>query len=161
MKNIIIFATKYGCAEKAANLIKEKLEGQTLLVNIMKDAVPSLDEYDTVILGGSIYVGRIQKELTGYITANVSQLLQKCIGLFICAGSPDVAARAKELESVFPREIYEHAICKEVLGYEINFEKMNFFDRIILRMVKGDKENVSEFSKEKVESFASAMASLV
>lgn len=159
MKNIIIYTTKYGCTEKASNILKSKMGGETLLVNAMKEKVPSLDEYDNVILGGSIYIGKIQKELTSYITGNLPSLLKKRIGLFICAGAPDENARIKELETVFPKELYTHAVCKELLGFEMCFEKLKFLDRTMSRMLKGNTENSYELSEEKIESFAKAMSS--
>jgi Flavodoxin len=158
MKSIIIYSTKYGCTEKAAKLLKSKMAGETLTVNLMKEKVPPIGEYDTVILGGSIYIGRIQKELTNYINRNISELLNKKIGLFICAGSPDEGARAKELETSFPAELYGHAISKEVFGSEICFEKLGFFDKKILSMVQGSKESSYNLSEEKIESFARIMS---
>ncbi len=158
MKSMVIYATKYGCTEKAAKILQSKLEGETLIVNIMKEKVPPLDSYDIVILGGSIYMGKIQKELTNYITGNLPVLLKKRTGLFLCAGSPKVEERAKELAAVFPSELYAHSIGKEVFGYEFNFEKLNFLDKIIMKAVKGDKSNPSDLSEEKIGSFAKAMA---
>lgn len=62
MKTIIIYTTKYGCAEKAAYLLRSKLGEGTEAVNLMHAKEPLLDKYDTVILGGSIYFGKIQKK---------------------------------------------------------------------------------------------------
>ncbi|MFZ5639495.1 MAG: flavodoxin domain-containing protein [Bacillota bacterium] len=86
MRSLIIYATKYGCAEKAATILKSKMNGDVFLVNVMKEKVPGLDQYDNVILGGSIYIGKIQKALIKYIKSNLPSLLQKRVGLFICAG---------------------------------------------------------------------------
>ena len=82
MKSIIIFSTKYGCAEKTAKMLQSKMKGDVRMVNIVKDKVPALDEFDAVILGGSIYMGRIQKELTAFISGNLPALLKKKVGLF-------------------------------------------------------------------------------
>lgn len=158
MKSIIIYSTKYGCTEKTANMLKSYLNGDVQLVNIMKDSVPSLEEYDNVILGGSIYIGKIQKKLINYITENLPSLMKKRVGLFICAGNPQPEERVKELVSAFPSELYNHAIVKEALGYEICFRKLNFIDKKIMAMVKGNKEDSSELSEEKVKKFAGAMS---
>ena len=89
-------------------------------------------------------MGRIQKQLTDYVSKNISALLNKRMGLFVCAGSPDAAARIKELESSFPSELYGKAVCKKVFGYEINYEKLGFLEKTIMKAVKGDKESVSD-----------------
>ena len=158
MKTIIIYTTKYGTAEKSAKMLESKINGEVRLVNIMKDDAPQIDEYDNVILGGSIYVGRIQKEMTEYVTANLQSLLKKRTGLFICAGSPDMAAREKELDTSFPSELYNVAVCKEVFGSEICFNKLKFFEKFMMKAVKGDKNDSSDLSEEKINNFAKVMS---
>ncbi len=101
MKTIIIYTTKYGGVKKAAEMLSSKLSGEVLQKNLTKEKAPALKEFDNVILGGSIYIGKIQKALTKYITANLAVLLQKKVGLFILAGEPD-PLRTRELENSFP-----------------------------------------------------------
>lgn len=158
MKSIIIYSTKHGSVEHAANILKSKMNGDVLLVNVMKETVPPVDAYDNVILAGSIYMGRIQKELTNYVTANLPVLLQKRVGLFICAASPEPAARMKELETSFPGELCAKAVCKDVFGYDLNYDKLNFFEKLIMRMVTGSKESSSHLEHEKIASFAKAIS---
>ena len=55
MKNLIVFITKYGSVEKSSQLLKGKLQGETTIVNLKKDSVPDLQDFDNIILGGSIY----------------------------------------------------------------------------------------------------------
>lgn len=158
MKNIIIYSTKYGCTEKAASMLKANMGGETTMVNIIKESVPSIEEYDTVILGGSIYMGKIQKKLTDYMAQNLPSLLKKKTGLFICAGSPEPDGRRKELESSFPQELLGNAAAKEVFGHEIRFEKLNFIEKNIMRMIKGNKEDSGDLSEEKIIIFAKTIS---
>lgn len=157
MKSIIIYTTKHGYVEITVQVLESKMDGQVTSVNIMKENPPSLEEYDNVILGGSIYMGRIQKKMSDYISKNLPQLMSKRIGLFICAGSPDPKARVKELESAYPAELYNHAVTKEVFGYEINFEKLGFFEKLVMKAVTGDKSNISELCEDNIANFAKAM----
>ena len=62
MKNLIIFTTKHGCVEKCSTLLQQKLHGETTMVNLKKDVIPDLEGFQNIILGGSIYVGKIQKD---------------------------------------------------------------------------------------------------
>ncbi|MFX3623835.1 MAG: flavodoxin domain-containing protein [Ectobacillus sp.] len=158
MKSIIIYATKYGTAAKAAEMLKARMEGDVRLINIMKEIVPPLAGYDTVILGGSIYAGKVQKELLEYVHANLPLLLRKRVGLFICAGDPDEKVREEEHQNAFPPELHEHAAAREVFGYEFHLDQLHFFDKFLLRMVKGVKEDVSALSEEKINHFAEVMA---
>jgi menaquinone-dependent protoporphyrinogen oxidase len=154
MKTIIIFATKYGCVENAVGILKSMLTGEVKQVNIMKENVPSLDNFDHVIIGGSIYVGKIQKKLSKFVDKNLSELLMKRIGLFICAGEKKEEVREKELVDAFPNELLEHAICKDIFGYEIHFEKLNFLEKKMVAAVLGHKKSYRELSIEKIERFA-------
>lgn len=156
MRSLIIYATKYGCVEKAANILKSKLDGDVFIVNVMKEKVPNLDDYDNIILGGSIYAGKIQKTLTNYIKSNLPFLLHKRVGLFICAGEPE-PKRTKELEEAFPAELFNHAVAKDVFGYEFCYEKFNLLDKFIMRSIKGVTKSYSDLSKQKIESFAKAI----
>lgn len=157
MKSIIVYATKYGCTKKAANILKSKLSGDVQMVNALKDTVPPLNQFDNIIFGGSIYMGKIQKELISCITTNLELLQSKKLGLFICAASPDLEARKRELESAFPAEVFNHATVKALFGYEFNFEKMNFMDKMITKAIKGDKNNASEIDENNISEFAKAM----
>lgn len=157
MKSIIIYSTKYGSAEKAARKIKEKLEGEVILVNIMKENISSIEEYDNVILGGSIYVGKIQKKLKEYINKNLAALMKKRIGLFICAAEKDANKKEKELQAAFPADLYNKAISREILGYEIYYDKLNFFEKKIMNSIMGVKTNVSELCEESINNLVKNM----
>lgn len=157
MKSIIIYATKHGSAEKAAKMLKEKLKGEVILINIMKEEVPPLEEYDNVILGGSIYMGKIEKELSGYIKGNLSKLVVKRIGLFICGALKDTKKLAKELDETFPEELVNIASAKGVFGYEFNFEKLSFWEKKLTSAIMGIKSSVSNLSKEAICDFANAI----
>ena len=157
MKKIILYTTKYGSVEKAASMLKNMLGDDTVMVNLMKEKAPGLGEFTTVILGGSIYVGKVQKELSEYISKNLPELLKKRVGLFICAAQePEVIKQ--ELENAFPAELYQQAIAKEHLGYEFDFKKMSFMDKTITKMIAKTKESRFEISQAAITEFAKRMA---
>ena len=157
MKTLIIYSTKHGTAEKAANILKSKLTGEVHIVNIMLEPVTALQEYDNIILGGSIYIGKIQKKLSSFVNTNLSLLLEKRIGLFICAAEEDEALKEKELMVAFPTTLFDHAIAKEVFGYQLDMDKLNFFEKLIMSKVKGLKTSIHKISEEKICNFAENM----
>lgn len=158
MKSIIIYATRYGCTTEVAKRIQKELGSDCTLVNIMTEKVPLLDSFDTVILGGSIYIGKVQKELISFMNANLKQLLSKNVGLFLCAGTPKQEDRDKELQGAFPPELFAHAAAKDVLGYAFAFEKMRFFERLIMKKIKGDDVSTSEYFDKRILLFVKALA---
>jgi len=157
MKTLIIYATKHGTVEKAVNILKSKLTGEVHIVNIMKKQVTTLKEYDNIIIGGSIYRGKIQKKLSVFVNTNLPLLLEKKIGLFICAGETDETLKEKEFKLAFPPTLFDHAIAKDVFGFEFDMAKLNFFEKLIMSKVKGLKTNIFELSEEKVYIFAKGM----
>ena len=160
MKTIIIYATKHGTTEKAAHILKSKLTGEVHIVNIMLEPVTALEEYDTIILGGSIYVGKIQKKLSSFVNTNLPLLLEKRIGLFICAGEQDEALKEKELMTSFPPILFDHAVAKDVFGFEFGMDKLSFFEKLVMNRVKGVKTSIYELSEERIHAFAETMVKL-
>ncbi|MFZ5967369.1 MAG: flavodoxin domain-containing protein [Bacillota bacterium] len=159
MKTIIIYSTKYGSVEKAANMLKKKIGGDVALVNVKKEIPPALTPYDNIILGGSIYVGKIQKELSDYILANLQTLLAKNVGLYICAAQEGETLE-KELTDSFPPELLQHARIKEAVGYELCLEKLGFFDRMATRFIKGTKASEYRLNETVIGKIASAFSVL-
>lgn len=158
MKGIIIYATKHGSTEKAVKLLQSKITGDIRTLNVAKETAPDLSLYDTVILGGPIYVGKMPKELSTYIQKNSEVLKTKKLALFLCAGEQDSARREALLVSSFPKELYNHAVIREVLGGELKLKKVDLFTRFILRAAMGIKEDYSRISEEKIDGLAKAIS---
>lgn len=156
MKTLIVYGSKYGCTEKCANLISKELNNEADLINLKKVKNINLSEYDKVIIGGSIYMGRIRKEVTKFCTKNLGKLKEKRIGLFICGMQAGESINT-ELDANFPEELVKIAVAKKSLGGEFLLNKMSFFDKFIIKKVlkvTGDRSNISE---DKIHEFAEAM----
>jgi len=67
-------------------LLKEKFKAEADIINLKEIKNPDISKYDTVILGASIYMGKIQKRMRKFIEENMNELLKKNIALFIMAG---------------------------------------------------------------------------
>ena len=134
MKTIIIYATKYGYTEDCVQEMKSQLQGDVLTVNILTDKIASLDAFDNVILGGSIYMGQVHKKLKAFCENNMSSLLAKRVALFLCCGLPENFEQS--MASAFPSELREKAIACECFGGELRTDKMKGPDRIISGLMK-------------------------
>ena len=152
MKTIIIYSTKYGSVEKAAQKLKAQIQGEVDIINVKNS--PDFRDYDTVILGSSIYASGIQKEMKTFLKNNLSQLIEKKVGLFICAGNEKENEIATYIAKNFTDGLSEKAIAKANLGYEYDLKKFSFIDRLAVRIVGGVKESKSVFHEEKIKDFA-------
>lgn len=151
MKEIIIYTTKHGCTEKAVKLMQLKAKKEIKAVNLALEKAPDLKQYDTIILGGPIYVGKLPKELSSFIQHNLEILKTKRLALFLCAGEQDPKSLEKLFSDSFTDVLNKHALYREALGGELHLDQLSFFTKLILRIVKGINEDYSRLSEEKIE----------
>jgi menaquinone-dependent protoporphyrinogen oxidase len=171
MNTLIVYATKHGSAERCAEMLSQKLTDKAYIHNLKEGSIPELSQYDKVIIGGSIYAGRIQKEVTEFCTKNLNVLKGKKIGLFICCMNKD--SEKTQLNSSFPQELLGIAAAKDSFGGEFKFSEMSFMEKTITKMIskmlsKSDpslppldmKNNMSMLSEDAINHFAQLLNSV-
>lgn len=153
MKTLIVYGTKYGCTEKCARILSEKLTGEVDMYNLkgLKDV--DISQYDKVIIGGSIHIGKIRKEVEEFCSEKLDELRSKKVGLFICCMRDGETAK-EELNNAFPKELLASAIAKEYFGGEFIFSKMKFLDRLIVKKVSKIDKDTSNINMENINRFA-------
>jgi len=155
MKTIVVYASNHGCTEKCARKLGEQLGEQTTVVNLRQSSV-DINEFDAVIVGGSIHVGKIQSEVTKFCEDNGQALLGKKLGLFLCcANATEVEA---QIGTAFPSELREHATVVEHFGHEFNLEKLDFFSKLIVKTVAKVKKSESKIREENIQKMAEALS---
>jgi len=155
MKTLIVYTTTHGCAEKCANKLQQNLSGETELLNFKKSKPVNLENCETIIIGGSIHAGQIQKRIKKFCQGNLD-ILKKKIGLFLCCMYEGEIAQ-KQFQDAFPTELIEHATATGIFGGEFNFEKMNFIEKTIVKKVAKVENSVSRISDEAIIQFAQKM----
>ncbi|BCN30522.1 flavodoxin domain-containing protein [Anaeromicropila herbilytica] len=153
MNTLIVYASKHGTTKKCADLLAKQLVGNVELVNLNKAYSITTWNYDTVILGGSIYAGRIRKEISDFCTKNMKELKNVRVGLFICAMSEGEEA-VKLIEQNFQEELRNRAIAKESFGGEFLMEQMNFLERFIIKKISKVTTNQSNIREDNIKKFA-------
>jgi menaquinone-dependent protoporphyrinogen oxidase len=151
MKTAIIYATTHGTAEKVAQRIQAELGvSSSQLFNLKASKIIDLSQFEQVVIGGSIHAGQVQSRVRDFCKRNMVDLLQKRVALFICAiNEPEFET---ELNSAFPELLRKHAISRKVVGGEFLLEKMNFFERLIVKKVSGVSQTVSKIDENKILS---------
>lgn len=162
MKTLIIYGTTYGYAEKCAESLAKKMKDGVDVVNIKDNKNIVLSQYDKIIIGGSIYMGQIQKQVKAFCIHHQDELTSKKLGLFICCGFPENIDQ--HMKNAFTKELMDAAIIKECFGGELNIEKMNFLHRFITKIVsketsKEGKNTVLTLT-ENIDKLADAMNSI-
>jgi menaquinone-dependent protoporphyrinogen oxidase len=156
MAYLILYMSRHGTTEKVAQLLKDKLgKSRCSLINLAENPKPDLNLYETVIIGGSIHVGHIQKEIADFCHTNQDILLTKHLGLFICFMEKEKGQL--EFNMAFPEMLRKHAKAQGLFGGELLFEKMNFIERTIIRKIKKVKSSVSDLDYEAINAFAASL----
>lgn len=156
MNTLIVYASKYGCTEKCAELLCKELVGEVDMVNLKKVKDINISKYEKIIIGGSIYIGKIQKEVTEFCSGNLDSLKEKTIGLFIC-GMQEGDIINTELNQNFSPQLTHTAKAKACFGGEFTFDKMNFLEKLIVKKVSKVTSNKSNILKENIDKFAEVM----
>ena len=142
MKIAILYGTKYGTTEKVAKLISKSIKNQNNnesidieLINLKEKNNLNLN-YDFLIIGSSVYMGKIRKEVNEFLKKYKNTLIQKPFALFVCG--VNIIEGIDQVNKVFPSKILNHAISTGFLGGELKLDKMNFFERKISQFIMKD-----------------------
>ena len=149
MNTLILYATKRGATKQIAEQLASELDGNVTIHNI-HDGKPSIAAFDTVIVGGSIYMNKIQHGVTSFLRANEKELIKKRLGLFIgCYTPPETEGY---LEQFFPTALLAHAQVKDMLGGLMQYDKMNPVYRTIFMSLKKIDDFNKSFIEPKIET---------
>lgn len=159
MRIAVFYASKHGTTEKIAKQIVAGLSPQDgNAINIKKEH-PDIESFDYIILGSSIYAGKIQPVMDAFCRNNLSALKEKVIGLFICGMETDEIKQKAELASAFLPELQENSVTKSFMGGEFIFEKMNIVERWLVKRIAKVSNSVSMINDYTVKRFISQLRS--
>jgi len=144
MKTLIVYATKYGCTLKCAEMLKSLIDGDSKIAQA-KDRAINLKEYDNVIIGGSVYMAKMRREITTFCNSHKKQLLSKRLALFACCYTP--SEDTEYMKRLFSVELLNHSVCSTTVGGIMNYEKMNFAYKKMFEWLR----KIDDFNKEFVE----------
>lgn len=140
MKTLIVYSSKHGFAEECVEYIKDKLKSEVSVVNVNENQTINLNDYDWIIMGGSAYMAKMNKNLKRFAVQNTNTLITKNLALFVCCMTPNESE--KYIQECFPKKIYKSTKFRANFGGKLNKKKLNFFERNITKMVakQEDKE---------------------
>lgn len=134
MKTIIIYASTYGFTKDCVDKLAKQLKDEIVCINIMSEKVPELDDFDYVLIGGSIYMGQIQKKIKEFCAAHLEELSHRRVGLFLSCGLLDNLEL--HMKNSFPETLLKNAISKECFGGELRMDKMKMVHKLLTNVMK-------------------------
>ena len=99
MKALIVYGTRYGSTSKIAEFISNVLKEERIeseIIEVTKKQRPSRDlgEYDLIIVGSAIRMGKWTNEALDFVKTNERKLAEKRSAFFVsCATARDAEKR--------------------------------------------------------------------
>jgi menaquinone-dependent protoporphyrinogen oxidase len=149
-KVLIVFGTRYGTTANTSEVIADTLRQvgfEVRIINAKKDKVQSISEFDLVIVGSGIQMGRWTKEPERFLRKFQNELSKKKVALFVSCGSANPLSEGeqkdREMDDAKRKYLEDKAVeCKVnpvALGFFggcYDFNKMSWFLRKTMSSVK-------------------------
>ena len=149
-KALIVYGTRYGATASTSEEIAEILRKEGFdvrVVNAKEDKVKDITEYDLVIVGSGIKIGKWTKEPEKFLKKYQNELTKKKVALFVCCGSTqpldEEEEKSKSIEDARTKYLEEKAakynlqpVALGLFGGVYDFNKMSWFFRKTMSAVK-------------------------
>lgn len=149
-KVLIVYGTRYGTAANTSEVIADTLRQvgcEVKLVDAKKDKVQSISEFDLVIVGSGIQMGKWTKEPEEFLKKYQNELSKKKLALFVTCGSANPLSegeqKSKEMEDAKRKYLedksVEYMVNPVALGFFggcYDFNQMSWFFRKTLSSIK-------------------------
>ena len=139
---LVAYASKYGATAEIAERIGQVIGEAGLSADVLAvEKVEGLAQYKAVVLGSAVYMGRWRREAARFMKTNEKVLEGQMVWLF-SSGPTDKGEPLELVEGLYlPRglqPVAERIRPKDIVVFHgvAVLEKMNFFDRWIMKKVK-------------------------
>jgi menaquinone-dependent protoporphyrinogen oxidase len=154
-KALIVYGTRYGATANTSEVIADTLKQvgyEVKIIDAKKEKVQSISEFDLIIVGSGIQMGKWTSEPEEFIKKHQKELTTKKIGLFVSCGGAnplsDGEKRTQEYnngkQKYLEDKVTELNLKPIALGYFggcYNFGKMSWFFKKTLSSIKPKLES--------------------
>jgi menaquinone-dependent protoporphyrinogen oxidase len=155
MRTLIAYRTRYGTTADCARQLAQKVGGDVTVADLAREPRVDVQGFDVVIVGGSIYAGKIQRQLVSFCERNQSALLKKRVGVFLCCLFTGEDA-VMQMQSAFPDWLLAHSFSRVFPGGQVRFDALSFIDRLLVRGLPHPRGDISRLRPEALEELAAA-----
>ena len=163
-KALIVYGTRYGATADTSEIIADILRQEGFEVRVViakKEKVQSVNEFELVIVGSGIRMGRWTKEPEKFLGKFQKELSKKKMAIFVCCGSANPLTegeeKTKEMEDAKTKYLEDKAakynlnpIALGFFGGIYDFTKMSWFLR---KTVSGLKPKLEEAGFKETSGF--------
>lgn len=161
MKVLIVYGTRYGATENTATEIANVMsdEGFNIrVVNSRKEKIHDISEYDLIIVGSGLQMGRWVKDPEKFLKKFKDELAQKKLALFISSGEMSIQkaeGNSERIQEIYdkhlidkPEKIGVNPMARGLFGGIWDYNKMG---RIFRRMLKPFQMKLEDLGFKTVE----------
>ncbi|MBQ9805754.1 MAG: flavodoxin domain-containing protein [Clostridia bacterium] len=134
MKILIAYDSGKGTVKTAVERMMRPLKNLDVTVISLNELSPDPNEYDLIVLGGSVRFGKLRPAVRKYLKANENVLAQKDLALFFCCGL--VEEQEYYAEKLFPASLRDAAFHLAFFGGSLNTDDLPFFDKIMVKSMR-------------------------
>ena len=138
MNLLIIYTTKTGTVTTSLDILEKYLPQAKITRCDLGQCreIPTLEDFDFVLIGSSIRMGKIHKKIKNFVKANHDRLLNLNVGYFLCLGFVDLFD--DYMIKNFPKDLRDNAAAITCFGGDMNPDKHTGFDKMIIKIVRAD-----------------------
>lgn len=152
MKTLIVYGSKTGVTEDCAKELSKLIEGEYTLYDVKDKKDVSINEYNNIVIGSSIYAGALNSGVKRFCKRHEYALMNKTLYIYTC-GLSDNEEALSSVEKGLGSEIKKHARKISHFGGELRPDNANGFLRLIV--VPMSKKVDSSLNKDVIKEFAS------
>lgn len=106
---LVTFATRYGSTAEVAGAVAESLQGEGLTVTMQPvQKVRGVEDYSAVVLGAPLYMFRLHKEASRFLTRVRTQLEKRPTAVFSLGPFHDEEKEWKETREQLDKELAKY-----------------------------------------------------
>ena len=136
MKIAIIYTTVGGTTKECASLLAKELKNQTVEIFEMNKDEPDFAEYDAVVVGFPIVMGRAHKIARKFLKSRADDLKKTKTAYYICCGFVDCFD--EYAEKCIPECLRACAIDTACLGGSLDPDRFKGFNRFVVKAVRNE-----------------------
>ena len=146
MNILIAYASKSGTARQAAEMLADLLTSHTVTLADLEKTSPVPGDFDYIVLGGPIRMGKAHKALKSYLSRFDAELCAVPHTLFLCCS---IAHQFEYYtEHTFSLELRQSADEAVYFGGELDPAKQRGLDKLITRMIRSSIEQSMDEDEE-------------
>ncbi len=145
-KTAVIYKSKYGSTKRYAGWIALRLDAD--LYEVRDIRVRDLDDYDTIIYGGGLYIGKING--IKFLIDNYEKIKNKKIIVFaVGMESNNIDLNKKTLDMNFDEDMINNINVFNFIG-AFDYSRLNLIDKILMKGLKSriSKKNITDMTDE-------------